>query len=780
MTKLKRLFAYSFIFSGIAASAHAQFPSPIEVIDADGNLTQLPAAQYIIQYKHSKKTNMTSKISKMNGEVVRYIDDMNIVAAVIPKSEIERIKQDPDVQFIEPDYPRYLMAEEVPYGIPMVQADQVSDSNAANQKVCVIDTGYDIAHIDLPSANVTGDDFGAATGPWNTDGDAHGTHVAGTIAAVGGNDEGVVGVLPGNNLPLHIVKIFDDNGNWTSSSNLITALNSCVNAGATVVNMSLGGPSFSTSENNAFNDAYNNGVISVAAAGNDGDASLSYPASYDNVISVGAVNSSKVIGGYSQFNYQVELSAPGSSVKSTTPGNNYSNFTGTSMASPHVAGVAALVWSQFPDCTQQQIRNTLAATAEDRGNPGRDDFYGLGIVQAKAAVDMLAQGCDTAPELEIPGPPEQPTFDPELDNGELIDDMLASSGQFFRFYIDVPEGATNLNIVTTGDNGDADLYVSANAEPTRTSFDCRSWSSSSNETCTFETPDATRYHIYVYAFSTFQNVDLVATYEEAPVVNQDPVAKFNVSCDGLTCTFDASESSDADGEIVKYYWSPEPGQPPYNGVSITHTYTQEGVFFPGLSVFDDDGARGTTRGRVEVIDPNNLPNNPPVADFSVSCDGLTCTFDASSSTDSDGEIVKYFWSPEPGQPGLGGVTVTHTYTQAGVFFPGLSVFDDDGDRGTARGRVEVEDPNAAPNQAPVASFTVTCDGLTCTFDASASSDSDGSIDRYYWKPEAGQPAYGGVTATHTYTAPGVHFPGLSVFDDDGARGTSRGRVEVSE
>ena len=775
MMKLKKLLGYSCLLSAIATSGYAQMSPPLEIVDGDGNLYEVPASRYIIQYKSNKKSTMTSKISKMNGEVKRYIDEMNIVAAVLPQSEIQTLKQDPDVEFIEPDYRRYLMAEDIPYGIPLVQADQVSDENAANQKVCVIDSGYDIAHVDLPAAGVTGDDFGSATGAWDMPGDAHGTHVAGTIAAIGGNDEGVVGVLPGQNLPLHIVKIFNDNGVWTSASDLIAAVNDCVAAGSTVINMSLGGPSFSTSEDTAFTNAFNNGVISVAAAGNDGNASLSYPASYDNVISVGAVGSNRDHAGYSQFNYQVELAAPGTSVASTVPGNGYANFTGTSMASPHVAGVTALVWSHYPQCSAQEIRNTLAATAEDRGAAGRDDFYGMGIVQAKAAFDMLAQGCDTAPPLEIPGPPEQPEIDPELDNGELIEDIFAASGQFYRFYIDVPAGASNLEIVTTGGTGDADLYVSAGSEPTRSSFDCRSWSSTSDESCTFATPDATRYHVYLYAFSTFESVSLMASYEGD---NQPPVPDFTYSCDGLTCDFDGTISTDSDGNIVKYFFRPEAGQPGYGTATATHTYTVAGEHNVGLSVTDDDGAKVAKRMLITVVDPDSVANVPPVAAITYSCNGLTCDFDGSSSSDFDGDIVSYSWRPEPGQPRTDGVSMSYTFAEAGTYSTRLWVTDDDGAIHGTRVFVTVEDPNSAPNVPPSASFTYSCNGLTCTFDGSSSSDTDGQIVSYYWKPERGQPAVGGVMPSYTYPGPGDYYVGLTVRDDDGARDGIRQWVTV--
>ncbi|NNE57069.1 MAG: S8 family serine peptidase [Hellea sp.] len=601
--KLRTALLTTAMLCGFATSAQAQFVPPIETIDNDGNRVQLEAEQYIIKYRSKAKMAVSDQIGEMHGLMDKSIDDLDMLVAVLPKSEVMSLKHHPDVEYVEVDPRRYPMAEEVPYGITMVEAPLVSDANTGNQKVCVIDTGYEISHIDLPASNLTGNDFGTATGPWNTDGDGHGSHVAGTIAALGGNNEGVVGVNPGNNLPLHIVKIFNDNGDWTNASDLIVALNHCANAGATVVNMSLGGGGSSNAEETAFNNAYANGIISVAAAGNDGNGDLSYPASYDNVISVGAVNSAANHGSYSQFNYQVELAAPGTSVKSTTPGNTYSNYTGTSMATPHVAGVTALVWSHYPSCTPVQIRSTLAATALDRGDPGRDILYGLGIVQAKAAFDMLASGCDTAPEIEIPEPPQQPTFDPEMFDGVPKQGMAGLSGQFYRFYIDVPSGATNLNFVMSGGSGDADLYVSHDVLPTRSSFDCRSWEFDNNETCTFAVPNTGRYHVYVYSYATFENVDIVATFDGGNVPNQPPINRWWGRCTGLDCEFFANQSSDPDGTIVSYFWKFESGVPGKFGNPNTYTFPAPGTYRVLLTIKDDDGAKAKKRRNFVVPAP---------------------------------------------------------------------------------------------------------------------------------------------------------------------------------
>ena len=377
--------------------------------------SQISAQEYIIKYKSGATTTMAGFASAAGTKgatdqgfseqgaatilrnalvsEARHVPEFNFSVAKLNLEQISELNNSGAVEYIEVDAKRYLYAESVPYGITMVQAPLVSDAYTSNIKACIIDTGYTLGHPDLPSSGVTGYAF-SGHGSWSSDGNGHGTHVAGTIAAIGRNNIGVVGVNPSAKLGLHIVKIFNDAGNWTTASNLVTAIQSCKNAGAKVVNMSLGGSSSTATEQNALASFYQGGMLLVAAAGNAGNSSLSYPASYSSVMSVAAVDSSRNRASYSQYNSQVEIAAPGSSVYSTYKNNSYSTLSGTSMATPHVTGVAALVWSQFPSCTPARIRTALTATAQDRGTAGRDVYYGFGIVRAQNAVSYLqTNGC---------------------------------------------------------------------------------------------------------------------------------------------------------------------------------------------------------------------------------------------------------------------------------------------------------------------------------------------------------------------------------------------------
>ncbi|MFA0809804.1 S8 family serine peptidase [Microbulbifer epialgicus] len=471
--------------------------------------------RYIITFKQGKGEAVKSQMREKGGRKALEMRRQNAMAAHLPEKALQALRKNPNIEFIEEDVKRYPMSQQVPFGIPMVQADQLSDLQAGNRTVCIIDSGYDIVHEDLSGNAVTGSSDPSGAGNWYEDQSGHGTHVAGTIAAMN-NDTGVVGVMPSSNINLHIVKVFGGDG-WAYSSSLMAAAEVCADNGANVINMSLGGERGNVFERRAFDSLNNRGILSIAAAGNDGNTRHSYPASYDSVVSVGALDSNKEIWASSQQTNQVELSAPGVQVLSSVPtgtgriaslsvagaeieaapisgsplgnisgalencgtaesacnsaagkvclierGNisfaekvvnceagggiaaviynneagllssatlgetvtnipsvgisdsdgsalldqlgtnatlannasDYEYFDGTSMATPHVAGVAALVWSHFPNCSNTEIRAALTATAEDLGVSGRDNAYGYGLVRAKAAYDYLeTNGC---------------------------------------------------------------------------------------------------------------------------------------------------------------------------------------------------------------------------------------------------------------------------------------------------------------------------------------------------------------------------------------------------
>ena len=172
---------------------------------------------------------------------------------------------------------------------------------------------------------------------------------------------------------------------------LLLAVHSCVQEGAKVISIAMGNECYSKIEEIYFDRLYGKGVLIVAAAGDEGDDIYSYPATLPSVIAVASSDDSRARGS-SSSNDQIELTAPGSNIVSTISNNKYSSWTGSGMAAAHVSAVAGLLWMHFPSCTNVQIRNVLAKTALDIGVTGCDDIFGHGLVQAKAAYELLAQG----------------------------------------------------------------------------------------------------------------------------------------------------------------------------------------------------------------------------------------------------------------------------------------------------------------------------------------------------------------------------------------------------
>jgi len=206
--------------------------------------------------------------------------------------------------------------------------------------------------------------------------------------------EGIAGLIPSNyngNFKILITKGVDKSGNgWNSQ--IIEAVEDCVKLGANVISLSIGcNNCYSNIMDKYFQSLEKNDILVVAAAGNSATSDYNYPASYDSVISVASISSKKKRSWFSQYNDQIELSAPGESILSTVPGNEYATKVGTSMAAPYVAGAAALLRMSYPKCTSIQIRKALAYTAKDLGSKGCDKKTGFGLIQAYDAFQLLKE-----------------------------------------------------------------------------------------------------------------------------------------------------------------------------------------------------------------------------------------------------------------------------------------------------------------------------------------------------------------------------------------------------
>ncbi len=277
-----------------------------------------------VEFSPGNASNVEHALNGAGAEFHYRFDALNSFVVTVPETALNGLRHNPNIVSIEEDLPRYAMGDTVPYGIDMVQAreiwdadfDGVIDTDAPtgdNRTVCIIDSGLYTGHEDFQGVNI----LGGYPSNWNEDTCGHGTHVAGTITGAL-NQVGVVGVNPGTT-NLYIVKVFGDDCAWTYSSTLVDAANRCVAAGANVISMSLGGGSRSNTEERAFNTIYSQGVLSIAAAGNDGNTAISYPGGYSSVMSVAAIDENKVVADFSQQNSTVEIAAPGVGVLSTLP-----------------------------------------------------------------------------------------------------------------------------------------------------------------------------------------------------------------------------------------------------------------------------------------------------------------------------------------------------------------------------------------------------------------------------------------------------------------------------
>ena len=256
-------------------------------------------------------------------------------------------------------------------------------------KIGIVDTGIDQTHPDLSGKTVNcADSTGGLLIEGNcVDDNMHGTHVAGTISARTNNGVGVAGVVP--NATFAICKALRTAAGTGLTSDVANCINWTHTRGAKVISMSLGGGNSTTLRNavvNAWKGGAANGSVLVAAAGNDGDATLNYPAAYAEVVSVAATDHNDARASFSNANSDVEIAAPGVSVLSTIPAGQYARLSGTSMATPHASGVAAVIWARNPGATAQQVRNLLDAAVDDLGPAGRDQSFGFGRVNlCKAA-----------------------------------------------------------------------------------------------------------------------------------------------------------------------------------------------------------------------------------------------------------------------------------------------------------------------------------------------------------------------------------------------------------
>lgn len=271
------------------------------------------------------------------------------------------------------------------WGWYRIKADKAYETgyHGSGVIVAVLDTGIDTDHPDLAANIIDGWNF-VNNNDDVTDLDGHGTMVSGIIAAVANNGIGIVGVSPNVSImPLKVLSA--SGGNWID---LDRAIIRAAQNGADIIVMSLGGrySRLSAATEAAINYAYQKGCILIAAAGNGNSSEPFYPAAYEQVIAVSAIDKNDTKAEFSNFGSYIDFCAPGVDILTTWKDGNYAYGNGTSFAAPFVAGVAALMLSKYPQLSAENVIETLRAEAEDLGEEGWDQYYGWGLVDAYSAV----------------------------------------------------------------------------------------------------------------------------------------------------------------------------------------------------------------------------------------------------------------------------------------------------------------------------------------------------------------------------------------------------------
>lgn len=351
-----------------------------------------PSERVIVVFHNAPDVGLVAQ----HGQVHRTFHLIPAVVATLPEPAIQALSKNPKVNFIEPDaYVQFInskMSVEIaakpvqtlPWGVDRIDADLAwATTKGTGVKVAIVDTGIYKRHKDL-KANIKGGYNCIAESDDFNDDHSHGTHCAGIVAAVD-NTIGVVGVAP--EAWLYGVKVLDASGGGYLSD-CVEGIQWCVDNGMDVASMSWGGYGTWPTLEAACNAAWAAGVVLVAAAGNESYLTPDLmPAGYSSVIAVSATDSSDNLAYFSNYGNEIELAAPGVSIYSCVLGTSkYGYKSGTSMACPHVSGVAALILAVYPTWTNDQVRQHLWDTAEDLGAPGWDQYFGYGLVDAEAAV----------------------------------------------------------------------------------------------------------------------------------------------------------------------------------------------------------------------------------------------------------------------------------------------------------------------------------------------------------------------------------------------------------
>jgi thermitase len=381
----------------IAILLISSFPTIIFAapLDNPASASDFLSQQILVKFKPGTSLPEVAEIHRqLGGQVKETIPDIGVQVVTVPKGqEMAKVKAysaNPKVAYAEPDFVAQAVGSPNDpwfgnqWGMVKVQAPQAWDvtTGSPSINIAILDTGIDLDHPDLANKIISNINF--SNSATTDDIYGHGTHVAGIAAAITNNGIGVAGL--GYSATIMNVKVLGDTGSGAYSG-IASGIIWAADNGAEVINLSLGGSSASSTLEAAINYAWAKGVVVVAAAGNNGNSAPFYPAYYTNCIAVAGTDSLDRRAGWSNYGDWVDVAAPGVNIVSTLINGGYGIMSGTSMASPHVAGLAALVFTAVTDSNgngrlNDEVRARIQANCDDIGVNG----IGSGRINAYKAV----------------------------------------------------------------------------------------------------------------------------------------------------------------------------------------------------------------------------------------------------------------------------------------------------------------------------------------------------------------------------------------------------------